>query len=147
MLIRSIVRSYVVLSVASSFLVASWHGFRIGPFRKAAKCAYPIHYAVASPGKELTKAEYLFNCAQRAHGNFLEHYATFLVAVLIAGLKYPVAAAVSGFGWLVSRIAYAVGYTLPSKDRGQGRVWGVPFQLFELGLIGMAGKVGWDMLS
>ena len=95
---------------------------------------------------EQKKKMHLFNCAQRAHGNFLEQLPTFLPALLIAGLRYPVAASVMGAGWIAARIAYAIGYTQENKENGKGRLIGAPFWLFQLGLYGMVAWTGVKML-
>jgi glutathione S-transferase len=102
---------------------------RVGGFRKAAKCPYPTPYAssesiaTAVDAKD-KKAKYLFNCAQRAHGNFMENYPAALAGLLIAGVQYPVASSVAGVAWMVSRVFYAVGYTDPAKEMGKGRFYG-----------------------
>lgn len=96
---------------------------------------------------EQKKKMYLFNCAQRAHGNFLENHSMFIAALLVAGLRYPVTSSVMGVGWIVSRIAYAVGYTRADRDDGKGRLIGAPFWLFQLGLFGMVGWSGYQMLQ
>ncbi len=57
-----------------------------GSFRKAAKVPYPIAYASAAESKE-SKEKYLFNCAQRAHANYLEHYPQMLVGLMVGGLR------------------------------------------------------------
>ncbi|CAG0886785.1 unnamed protein product [Cyprideis torosa] len=51
-----------------------------------------------------------FNCYVRAHQNTVEFYPTFVVALLISGLGFPVSSAWLGIGWIVSRIAYFAGY-------------------------------------
>ena len=48
--------------------------------------------------------------------------------------------------WIVSRIVYAVGYTDPSKTKGEGRLYGAPFWLAQLGLFGLAGWTGVKMV-
>jgi len=134
---------YVLLTAASTFALSTWHGFRVGPYRKRAGVPYPQPYA-ASDFK--TQEAYLFNCAQRAHANLLENYSSFLPALMIAGLKYPLASAGLGAGWIVSRIMYAVGYTSKNSTDGKGRLAGAGFWLCQFALYVMAGKVGWDML-
>ena len=52
------------------------------------------------------------------------------------------AASVLGAGWIVSRILYAVGYTRADKEAGKGRLIGLPFWLFQLGLYGLVGYTG-----
>lgn len=71
---------------------------------------------------------------------------SFTIALLIAGLKQPVAASIMGAGWLVSRVVYAIGYTDPKRDDGKGRLYGAPFWLFQLGLFGMTAWNGIQML-
>ena len=56
------------------------------------------------------------------------------------------AASVLGAGWIVSRILYAVGYTRADKEAGKGRLIGLPFWLFQLGLYGLVGYTGVKML-
>jgi len=130
---------------------SAWHGMRVGPFRKKAKVPYPNHYAsseaIAScADPELKKNMYLFNCAQRAHANFLENYSAFLPAMLIAGIAYPVGAAVTGVIWTISRYLYAVGYTRKDKNNGSGRLLGSGFWFAQATLYGMVGKMAWDAL-
>lgn len=56
--------------------------------------------------------------AQRAHANFTENLPTFLSALFISGLKFPVLSACVGAAWAVSRVLYARGYT---KNGPKGR--------------------------
>lgn len=116
---------------------------RVGPFRKAAGVPYPQPYAAFD---SKSQEAYLFNCAQRAHGNFMENQTSFLAAMMISGLRYPVASAVLGAGWLVSRVIYAVGYTKKDGKDGKGRLAGAGFWLCQFALFGMTGKIGWDVL-
>jgi glutathione S-transferase len=116
---------------------------RVGPIRKKAGVPYPQAYA--TPDNK-SKEAYIFNCAQRAHGNFLENETSFLAAMMISGLKYPTASALLGVGWLINRVIYAVGYTRQDKEGGKGRLAGAGFWLCQFALYGMTGKVGWDVL-
>lgn len=143
--------SYVVLTASSTFFLAFWHGLRVSSFRKAAHIGYPQPYATeeqisAASDEKKKKDLYLFNCAQRAHGNFLENQPSVLAAMLVAGLEYPIATAVMGAGWSIFRIVYAVGYTSKTQTNGKGRLAGSFFWLFQLGLFGMAGWTGAKML-
>ena len=81
--------------------VGSWLGIRVTSLRRAAGIPYPYEYAsmeqvnsAKSPAEAAAMDK--FNCGQRAHQNFNENQATAMVAMLIAGLKYPVAAALLG---------------------------------------------------
>ncbi|OCL05958.1 membrane-associated proteins in eicosanoid and glutathione metabolism [Glonium stellatum] len=145
---------YVVLTAVSTFVLASWHGIRVGGYRKAAKVPYPYEYAsyeqiqTASPDKQ--KAMYLFNCAQRAHQNYNENLTSALGALLIAGLGYPRAAAITGAVWAVNRVVYAIGYTKAeekgAQSGGKGRYYGLLWNIAHVVLIGMAGKTGYDLV-
>lgn len=81
--------SYVIATATFSTFICQWLSVRVAVFRKAAKVQYPNCYATDAEAK-VDKAKYLFNCAQRAHANFLEHHPTFLASLLISGLSYPV---------------------------------------------------------
>ncbi|GAB7335458.1 hypothetical protein MBLNU13_g07820t1 [Cladosporium sp. NU13] len=141
---------YVLITAASTFFVGFWHGIRVSAFRKPAGIVYPQAYAdksdMSAATPEQKKKMYLFNCAQRAHGNYLENETSFIASLLVAGLKFPVAASVLGAGWIVSRILYAVGYTRADKEAGKGRLIGLPFWLFQLGLYGLVMYSGIKML-
>lgn len=118
------------------------------PFRKAAKIPYPYEYAsyeqvqTASPAS--SKAMYQFNCAQRAHQNFNENHPTAVGAMLITGLRYPMAAAVLGAVWSVNRVVYAIGYTNGSEG-GKGRYYGILWMLAHYLLVLGAAKSAWDV--
>jgi glutathione S-transferase len=81
-----------------------------------------------------------------SRSNYLENETSFLASLLIAGLRFPIASTVLGAGWIVSRILYAVGYTNPNKENGKGRLIGLTFWLFQVGLYGMVGYTGVKML-
>jgi glutathione S-transferase len=148
--------SYVLLTAAGSYALSIWLGVRVGAFRRAAKVPHPNHTAspetIASASSAQEKhALYLFNCAQRAHYNFLENYTAALTGMLITGLKYPKLAAGAGALWILGRVAYAVGYTSPSEKNvnGSGRFSMHGFHLTALSQVGflvLVGKIGVDML-
>jgi glutathione S-transferase len=70
-----------------------------------------------------------FNCAQRAHSNFLENATQTMLFILVAGLKYPNAATIIGGAWLISRAAFLYGYVYSGKPQGRGRHLGSTFWL------------------
>ncbi|KAI6829550.1 hypothetical protein KC333_g870 [Hortaea werneckii] len=141
---------YVLCATASTFFVGFWHGARVSGFRKQSGVPYPKVLAensdmsAAEPGQK--KAMYLFNCAQRAHGNYLENQPSVAIALLVAGVQYPLWSAGLGAAWLVFRIAYAVGYTREDKSGGEGRLIGAPFWFAQLGLFGLTLWTGVQML-
>jgi glutathione S-transferase len=86
---------------------------------------------------------YLFNCSQRAHGNYMEQHPSTALAMLIAGVDYPLVASGLGVVWILGRIVYAIGYTNPSGTRGEARSrGGRPAFLSQLVLFGLASWVG-----
>ena len=90
---------------------------------------------------------FTFNCAQRAHYNFLENYSQTLVAMLIGGLEYPVASAAIGTAWSVCRIIYAIGYTRPPASGNLSGQWaGAGAWTAQFVLYGLAGKFGYGLL-
>ncbi|MCJ1267910.1 hypothetical protein MMC22_007796 [Lobaria immixta] len=137
---------YVVMTAALSTFLGTWHGLQTAKFRKAAKVRYPNAYSTDSEAKE-DKAKYLFNCAQRAHTNFMEHQPGFLASLLLAGLSYPIASAAMGLAWCVGRVTYGLGYTNKNKTDGSGRIIGNFYVLPELGLFLTAALTGWKILK
>ncbi|KAJ6610505.1 hypothetical protein B0H10DRAFT_1811569, partial [Mycena sp. CBHHK59/15] len=101
--------AYLAPAFVSTVFLLVGQAVTVGRHRKAAKIDYPRMYAdnqemAASP------AAMKFNCAQRAHQNTLENIPQIYGMTVILGLKYPIAAATALGMWVVSRIAYTVGY-------------------------------------
>ena len=129
-----------------------WHGMRVPSFRKPAGMKYPKAYADTldiqnADSAEKKHAMYLFNCAQRAHANYLENHPSAVIAMLIAGIQYPIASAVTGALWMACRLIYAVGYTRSDKTDATGRLWGTPHSFIQLGLYFMMAWTGYQMIS
>ncbi|KZF21591.1 membrane-associated proteins in eicosanoid and glutathione metabolism [Xylona heveae TC161] len=138
---------FVVLAAASTFFVGLWHGGIVGTFRKAAKVPYPNAYASPEQAAKETAA-FQFNCAQRAHGNYLEHQPSVLIALLLSGVFYPRLAALMGGLWSFNRVLYTLGYTRPSwGPDGKGRYKGTAYILCELALYVMTCLAGWKLLN
>ncbi|KAL8928822.1 MAG: hypothetical protein Q9208_001600 [Pyrenodesmia sp. 3 TL-2023] len=135
---------YVLLTATLSTLVNYYHVRLTSRHRRLASIPYPNAYAPASEAAA-SKDKYLFNCAQRAHANFLEHQPQFLVSLLISGLKFPVFSAVMGVVWCAGRVVYARGYTDPGKTKGEGRMRGSFFYGGQVGLLlgSIWAGVGW----
>ncbi|KAJ7099715.1 membrane-associated proteins in eicosanoid and glutathione metabolism [Mycena epipterygia] len=101
--------SYVAASLVSTVFLLTGQSITVARNRKPAGVEYPRLYAekaemAASP------AAVKFNCVQRAHQNTLENIAQVYMMTLVLGLKHPHVAASALAGWVVSRIAYTVGY-------------------------------------
>jgi glutathione S-transferase len=81
-------------------------------YRRNAKVPYPKPYADSgdhsAADAETKKAQYLWNCAQRAHGNYLEVQPSVALSLLISGVQYPVTAAALGSVWIVGRYVIVV---------------------------------------
>ncbi|KAK7749876.1 hypothetical protein SLS53_000458 [Cytospora paraplurivora] len=110
---------YVLLAATSTFFVNFWHGMQTVKARKASGVTYPNAYAPASEATQGTPG-FKLNCAQRAHSNFVENLTPFLATLFIAGVRYPIAAAGLGFGWLAFRVLYTIGYLSKSGPKGRG---------------------------
>ncbi|CEI65739.1 hypothetical protein FVEN_g7578 [Fusarium venenatum] len=111
---------YVLVAATSTFFINTLHVVLTSKARKRSGLKYPIPYASNDLAEKDAEA-YKFNCAQRSHANFTENQISFLGALLISGLRYPVASAVLGAGWAASRVFYAIGY---SAGGPQGRMGG-----------------------
>jgi len=137
---------YVLLTATLTTLIAWYHTINASSYRKASKIRYPNPYASAAEAAA-SKDAYLFNCAQRAHGNFLEHQPSMLVGLMVGGLRYPVVSAVVGAAWCAARVGYMRGYCRRDREEGRGRLgWVVVGSLLEVGLMGLSGVVGWRVV-
>ncbi|KAG0702121.1 hypothetical protein DFH29DRAFT_516439 [Suillus ampliporus] len=115
----------------SAAWVIIWQILRIYPARAAAGIPYPQLYAENAQVKD-NPAALRYNCVQRCHQNTLENIPLILISTLITGLKYPYIAAAASFFWVLTRVAYTIGYSsgVPEK-RGAGNASG------SLALIGL----------
>jgi glutathione S-transferase len=91
-------------------------------------------------------AAYRFNCAQRAHANFLENAPQTMMSMLVAGIMYPNATTWLGLGWLVSRAAYLYGYVYGNKEYGLNRQWGEGYVFAQGGIWGLVGLTATRLL-
>lgn len=122
------------------------HGLITGSKRKGAKCPYPNAYASAQD-MQSNRAAYQFNCAQRAHAQFMENAPQAMMSMLVAGVMYPNATTVLGAGWLVSRMLYLYGYIYSDKKMGGGRLIGSGFWLAQGGLWALVGMTASNIVS
>lgn len=110
--------SYVLLSVSSTFFINIYHSFITAKWRKLSGQNYPICYASNEVAEKDPNAR-VFNCAQRAHGNFTENLTPTIAGMLIAGLRFPLIAASLGAFWSVSRVVYVRGYVSTAGPSGR----------------------------
>lgn len=87
------------------------------------------------------KSWYNFNSAQRAHLNFVEGIATYLLLLLVAGLYAPIYASIFGAMIIVGRLIYAVGYMISSALRAPGAI------LVDIALLGLTGLAGYSAFN
>lgn len=132
---------WVLLAAASTIFLNSYHSMNTGKYRKAAKVPYPAAYAPDSRTDEEARR---FNCAQRAHANYTENQPSAVVALLLAGIRFPIISALAGAGWTIARYLYMVGY---SSGVPRGRYNGVSFWLFQIGLAIIASYNGVAMIA
>jgi glutathione S-transferase len=141
------ITSYVLaISLVATPFLAFAHGMITGSKRKAAKVPYPNAYASAEEMKA-NPAAYQFNCAQRAHAQFMENAPQTMLSMVISGLVYPNATIALGLGWYVSRVLYLYGYVASDKPKGNGRYMGSFFWLAQFGLTGLVGMAAWRIIS
>ena len=129
---------YVVMVGTGMVFVNLWKMMKIGGLRKKLNIKYPTMYSDEHP---------IFNCYQRAHQNTLEFVPYFYPALLTAGLRHPIGAAITGSVFCVGRVIYAIGYQSGDPEkRVPGALISEVFGL--LPLLGMsvsfgAGLLGW----
>ncbi|EGD87140.1 hypothetical protein H112_05669 [Trichophyton rubrum D6] len=112
------------------------HGIITGIKRRAAGIPYPHSYATIEQCKADPKAD-AFNCAQRAHTNYLENAPQTMLLTLVAGLKYPAATTLIGATWVVMRVLFLYGYVYSGQAAGAGRKYGGGFWFAQMALWGM----------
>ncbi|RJE26261.1 Glutathione S-transferase [Aspergillus sclerotialis] len=134
----------IAVSLGAIPLLGWVHGTIVTSLRQPAKVPYPHSYATVEQCKSNAKAEQ-FNCAQRAHSNFLENAAQTMLFTLVAGLKYPQLAAGIGAGWLACRALFLYGYVYSGKPQGKGRYLGGVFWLLQGALWAMTLGVAKDL--
>ncbi|KAI1809785.1 membrane-associated proteins in eicosanoid and glutathione metabolism [Poronia punctata] len=101
---------YVLAAATSSLFVNTYHKILSSKARNASGIKHPTPYATQEQADKDPRA-FKFNLAQRAHANFGENLTSFLVALLVAGLRYPSPTAYAGAAWVAGRLGYAYGYT------------------------------------
>ncbi|KAJ3531078.1 hypothetical protein NM688_g7623 [Phlebia brevispora] len=100
---------YPIAAIVGTHVLLFWQVVLVENARNLAHIAYPQLYAEkeeAARSKDAMK----FNCVQRAHQNMLENVPLLYSSTMIAGLKYPVAAAALLVGYTLTRIPYTLGY-------------------------------------
>lgn len=97
--------------VGSSFVLVML-AMKVTVARKKYKVHYPAMYATGEDD-----GARMFNCVQRGHQQALETYPGFLVASLVAGLKFPLVVSLTGILWGYARLKWAEGYRTGVPDK------------------------------
>ncbi len=101
---------YVIVVAAAISMHCYVQGFYVGGLRKK----YSLEYPDSGSGRLSTKLSdaqwHTFNCAQRAHQNYLESLPFVLITLVLASIQFPLFAASAGVGVLVGRQFYCSGY-------------------------------------
>eukprot|EP00835_Amoeboradix_gromovi_P004297 NODE_326_length_10940_cov_0.392122.p7 type:complete len:149 gc:universal NODE_326_length_10940_cov_0.392122:3849-3403(-) len=123
---------YALVAAASLGMHCYTQGFAVGKLRKKYGIKYPDNgngrYSVNLSDDQWFK----FNCAQRAHHNYLEALPMLITWCLIGGIYYPVYSATLGLCTIFGRQLYASGYRTHGPD---GRRYGAGVSA--IGHIGM----------
>src|SRR4051812_5425250 len=103
----------VLLTASAAIVLSSIHSFSIGLyFRPRARILLPQLYATPEQAAADPQA-YIYNCAQRAHANYVENLFPAVGAMLLGGLRNPRAVTYLGAGWVGMRLWYLYNYTRP----------------------------------
>ncbi|KAF8948645.1 Microsomal glutathione S-transferase 3 [Haplosporangium gracile] len=132
----------IAVSAVSTFLVTML-GYKVGSYRKEAGVPLPAMYADEVEAKK-DKKKMIFNCKQRVHQNTLEGFTSYMVSLMLAGARYPVAAPALGLIWCAGRLAYSYGYTSGDPNK---RMYGAFGHIGDLGLLGLSIKMAFDMIA
>ncbi|KAF9196496.1 Microsomal glutathione S-transferase 3 [Haplosporangium sp. Z 27] len=133
---------YTVAVAVASILLVSFFGVRVTSQRKIANVPLPFEYADPEECKN-DHQKYIFNCYQRVHQNTLEGFSSYLVTLLLAGLNYPIPAAVLGSVWILGRIFYFYGYTTGNPGSRQMGAFGY---IGGIGLLGLSIRFSYDLI-
>jgi glutathione S-transferase len=141
----------VLLTASAALVLSTVHSFSIGLyFRPRAHILLPQLYATAEQVAADPNA-YVYNCAQRAHANYVENLFPAVGAMLLGGLRNPQTATWWGLGWMGMRLAYLWNYTRSSgvtvvhgrPPMGMGTAMGV--WVCQFALYVHAIRAAWDV--
>ncbi|KAJ8589207.1 membrane-associated proteins in eicosanoid and glutathione metabolism [Rhizopogon salebrosus TDB-379] len=116
---------YVAAGFVCTAWLLGWQAVVVNSHRTKSGIQYPQLYAEKAEAAA-SKEAFLFNCAQRAHQNTIEHMPLIIVTTLVTAMKHPVFAGYACGFWAVSRVLYTIGYTTgdPAKRNTRGGIIG-----------------------
>ncbi|KAJ6472847.1 hypothetical protein C8R47DRAFT_1221590 [Mycena vitilis] len=101
--------SYVAAALTSTIFLLTAQTITVTGHRTRAGIRYPKLYADAQD-METSPSAFVFNCAQRAHQNTIESIGMIYMMTALVATKYPIVAASALGMWVLSRVAYTIGY-------------------------------------
>ena len=131
---------YVLLTATAIGVHCYGQGIAVSRLRKHYGLEYPDMGNGRYSAKLTDEQWYKFNCAQRAHQNYLEGLPMLLSWLLIGGISYPLVAVGFGVTALIGRQFYASGYR-NSGPKGRSIGAGVGALCF-IGLFGTSVATG-----
>ena len=147
----------VLLTASAALILSSVHSFSIGLyFRPRSQILLPQLYATPEQAAADPKA-YIYNCAQRAHANYVDNLFPAVGAMLLGGLRNPGVVTWLGVGWIGTRLVYLYNYTTPgnyNKSRNgevmhgrppMGRITALGFWVCQFALYVHAVRAAWDV--
>ncbi|KAG2337632.1 membrane-associated proteins in eicosanoid and glutathione metabolism [Suillus weaverae] len=116
---------YVAAGLVSTAWVLGWQALVVSSHRSKSGIKYPQLYAEKAEA-DASKEAFLYNCAQRAHQNTIEHMPLIIVTTLATSMKHPVFAGYACGSWALSRVLYTLGYITgdPVKRNTRGGILG-----------------------
>jgi glutathione S-transferase len=143
----------VLLTASAAIVLSTVHSFSIGLyFRRQAQILLPQLYA--TPAKAAADpTAYTYNCAQRAHANYVENLFPAVGAMLLGGLRSPRAVTWLGVSWIGMRIAYFWKYTRSKSGTvahgrpPMGRATAAGCWVSQFALYVLAVRAAWDVYA
>lgn len=144
---------HVLLTASAALILSTIHSLSIGfYFRPRAHILLPQLYATPEQAAADPRA-YTYNCAQRAHANYVENLFPAVGAMLLGGLRNPRAATLLGVSWMGMRVLYFLNYIMsksgtvvhgrPPMGRGTALMfWGCQFSLYVYAV-----RAAWDVCA
>lgn len=143
----------VLLTASAALVLSTVHSYSIGLyFRPRAHILLPQLYATPEQAAADPNA-YIYNCAQRAHANYVENLFPAVGAMLVGGLRNPRAVTLLGLSWMGMRVVYlwnytrSYGVTVVHRQPPMGRGPTIGFWLCQFALYVHAIRAAWNVYA